>query len=291
MGGLFLFRLRRYRRKEQPRYGKQLPGAVFLFHVFTIPKQLKSPFSGQIRTMKYATLLLLFFGSLTAVQAQEVRTPKISIKWAPTGLIAGSLSLQGEYSFSPKRSLTARIGLPVSTSYTFQYEEKDAKFDTKAISFLAGYRVYLSKKQLSGFYLEPYFKYVHHTSEGIGNGTLDSEPVTMSFSNAYSGAGVGAQLGVQFLIRKRFVIDLFFLGPEINSSTNKFRAVEISSTLAWDAVEAGEAERDIRNFIDEFPFIRNKTNVMVDRGNRTVSAEFRGVLPGVRTGISFGVAL
>jgi hypothetical protein len=158
----------------------------------------------------------------------------------------------------------------------------------RATSFLAGYRTYLSKKHMKGLYFEPYFKYVHHTSEGSGNTILSGDKVVMNFTNDYNGVGVGVQLGAQFLISKKFVIDFFFFGPEINSSRNNFKAIEISTTLPWTSTQASEAEQDIRDFIHQFPFIRNKVDVMVDQNNKTVLADFKGALPGYRIGVSIG---
>jgi hypothetical protein len=112
----------------------------------------------------------------------------------------------------------------------------------------------------------------------------------MNFFNNYNGVGVGAQLGAQFMIGKRFVIDLFFLGPELNAASNKFRSVESASLIPWTEIEAAEARRDILDFINQFPFLRKKTQIMVDSNNRTVTANFKGALPGLRTGISFGLA-
>ena len=112
----------------------------------------------------------------------------------------------------------------------------------------------------------------------------------MDFTNDYNGVGIGAQLGAQFFIGNRFVIDLFFLGPEINSARNNFKAVEVSASLPWTSIQAGEAEKDIRDFIDKFPFVRNRTNIVVDKTNKTVMADFKGALPGIRTGVSFGFA-
>jgi hypothetical protein len=242
--------------------------------------------------MKKAFLLILSFFMLHEAFSQENQAakPNITLKWAPTGFILGSFNVQGEYNFSEKSSLTAKIGLPVNAHHNFDYEEDDANFNLKATSFLAGYRMYLSKKHLKGLYFEPFFKYVHHTSEGNANSSLNGRPVRFGFTNDYNGVGVGAQLGAQFLIKNRFVIDLFFLGPEINSATNNFKAVELTSTISWTSIEASEAEQDIRDFINDFPFIRNKTDVMVDKDNRTVTADFKGALPGMRIGISFGVA-
>lgn len=242
-------------------------------------------------TMKNIFLFLFFFLPYAFASAQSTNDnkPNISLKWAPTGIVFGSISLQGEYNFG-KNSLTAKIGIPFNKHQTFQFDDKDADFSMRATSFLAGYRTYLSKKHMKGLYFEPYFKYVHQTSEGIGNTTLDGDPVTMNFTNDYNGMGVGLQLGTQFLIAKKFAIDFFFLGPEINSSKNNFKAVETSSIIPWTSVKANEAEQNIRDFIDQFPFIKNKTNIVVDQNNKAVMANFKGALPGYRIGVSFGFA-
>ncbi|HEY0354586.1 MAG TPA: hypothetical protein VGC29_00200, partial [Flavisolibacter sp.] len=63
-----------------------------------------------------------------------------------------------------------------------------------------------------------------------------------------------------------------------------------SDAIPWTSLEASEAENDIREFIDKFPFIRNKVNVMVDKDNKTVTADFKGAIPGYRAGGSFGIA-
>src|SRR5215213_1908642 len=109
--------------------------------------------------MKKAFLLLFGLVHLHIAFSQEKSsTPNVTVKWAPTGLILGSLSLQAEYNFGGKSSLTAKIGIPVSARHSFDYEEDDADFDLKATSFLAGYRMYLSKNHLKGLYFEPFFK-------------------------------------------------------------------------------------------------------------------------------------
>jgi hypothetical protein len=232
------------------------------------------------------TLLVLLFASAQ----EQVAPPDISLKWAPAGLILGNISFQGEYSFG-KQSLTAKIGVPVNSQHTLQYDGSDAVFDMKASVFLAGYRVYLSKKQLRGLYFEPYFKYVHHSSEGSSSGKLSYRNVTWNFTNEYNGTGVGIQLGSQFLVGNKFIIDLYFLGPEINSASNQFKAVEKGSNIVWTPSETQEAEREIKDFINDFPFLKNNTSVMVDATNHTVTADFKGAIPGFRFGIAFGVAL
>ena len=227
----------------------------------------------------------------TADAQKKVFDPKITLKWAPTGLILGNLSLQGEYSFLKKSSLTAKIGIPFSRPYHTRFDNNDVDMHMKAFSFLAGYRKYLSKHILKGLYVEPFFTYAHHTSDGTGEGKLDNQPVTMDFTNNYNGVGFGVQLGAQFIIAKRYVIDLFFLGPQITSSTNNFKAVDPSFSMTWTTIQANEAEQDIRDFLNQFPFIKNKVDVHVDKPNRTVTAAFNGAVVGIRFGVSIGIAL
>lgn len=224
------------------------------------------------------------------VTAQDI-VPRSTIKWTPAGLIVGNIGLQGEYHLAHKNSVTAKIGIPINAKHTLQYEDKDADFTIRATSVLVGYRHYLSKKTLSGLYVEPYIKYVHHTGDGYGNGTLDDEPVVFHFTNTYNGMGIGTQLGAQFIISKRVVIDLFFLGPEINTATNHFKAIETTQAIPWTNIQASEAEDNIRDFVDQFPIIGNKVAIKVNQNQRTVSADFKGLLPGFRAGISLGVAL
>jgi hypothetical protein len=235
-------------------------------------------------------LILVFIYSFINAQDKAFE-PKITLKWAPTGLIMGNASFQGEYSLLTKSSLTVKIGVPVGRPFDATFDGHEVDMSMKAVSFLAGFRRYLSKQMMRGFYIEPFFTYAHHTSDGTGEGELDGQPVTMDFTNAYNGVGLGVQLGTQFIISKRFVIDLFFFGPQITSSTINFRAVDPYNSGAWTIIQGDEAEQDIKDFLNQFPFIRNKVDVHVDNMNRTVTADFSGPLMGIRFGVSVGIAL
>jgi hypothetical protein len=67
--------------------------------------------------------------------------------------------------------------------------------------------------------------------------------------------------------------------------------VEITNAIPWTNQQAIEAEQDIRDFINDFPFLRNNTDVKVNQNERTVMADFKGTLPGYRIGVSFGLKL
>lgn len=241
--------------------------------------------------MKKKALLLLLPFLYQSISAQEKAfEPTIAVKWAPSALFLGNIAVQGEYSFNKKNSLTAKIGVPLGKNYHSIFHDEEIDLNMKAFSFLTGYRMYFSKRKLRGIYLEPFFQYVHHTTSGLGETTLSNQPVTLNFTNAYNAFGVGAQLGAQFIVAKRCVIDFFFLGPEISSATNSFRAIDPSDSGSWDNIEAGQAENDIHDFLNQFPFIRNRVNVKVDKNNKTVNADFNGWVAGIRFGVSLGYA-
>ena len=224
-----------------------------------------------------------------AQESSPAPEPNIMVKWAPTGLILGSASLQAEYNFGGRNSLTAKVGLPVTAKHRFTYEDEKAQFNMKATSFLAGYRTYFSRsKHVRGLYYEPFFKYVYHASEGIANATIGSRNAVFDLMNTYTAFGVGVQLGAQFFIGKKFVIDFFFLGPEINSASNSFKAVEIGNRQPWTRIEARKVEGDSRQFLDRFPYIGKKIKVVADKENKQLNADYKGALPGIRTGVSIG---
>jgi hypothetical protein len=241
--------------------------------------------------VKRAFNLIISTCLLLNLHAQDTLfQPKIAIKWAPTGLLLGGMSLQVEYGFIKKSSLTAKLGVPFSRGFNATFDGHNMGMHMKTFSFLAGYRKYLSKQILKGFYIEPFFTYAHSTAYGIGDGTLDGQQVTMDFTNDYSGVGVGIQFGSQFIIARRLVIDFFFLGPQLTSSANNFRAIDRYNYSAWTDIQADEAEQDIKDFLNQFPFIRDKVDVNVDKANRTVMADFKGPLVGIRCGVSVGFA-
>lgn len=234
--------------------------------------------------------LLPFFACLFCAASAQNSSSKVAVKWAPTGLAVGSVSLQGEYNFMGKNSLTAKIGVPANSKATIDYNNKTARFDMKATSFLAGYRRYLGKRSMRGLYAEPFFHYVHHIAEGRGDGTLENMPVVFNFTNDYDAYALGIQLGSQFRLGKHVLIDLFFLGPQLASARNNFIATEQTTVLPWSRIQEEDARRQVTDFINEFPIVRNKTDVAVDRNNKTVRADFKGLLPGVRAGVSVGIA-
>lgn len=215
--------------------------------------------------------------------------PSTSIKWNPSSLYFGKIGLMGEYNFKKKKSVTLNVGIPMSKTTTVKIDDKDRSVEMKTFSIMGGYRMYLGKKEMTGVYFEPYLKYVKSDASTILDTDLDGTPTNFATTSAYTGFGVGAQLGVQFMIAKRVVLDFFFLGPEANSSKHKVVMHDITSTDAWDAQEAADAQAEINDSVGDLPIIGDKLNVVVDPNAKTVSSDYSGFLPGLRFGLSVGV--
>ena len=215
--------------------------------------------------------------------------PSAAVKWNPSSLYFGKIGLQGEYNFKKKRSLTFAVGIPMSKTTTVKMDDEDRDVEMKTFSLMGGYRMYLGKKNMTGLYFEPYLKYVKNDAATLISTDLDGEPVDFATTSQYSGFGLGAQLGVQFMIAKKITLDFFFLGPEANTVKHSVLMKDISSTLPWDPNQAADAEKEINESIGDLPIIGNKLKVAVDANKKTVSSEYKGFLPGVRFGLSVGV--
>jgi len=213
------------------------------------------------------------------------------LKWAPASLEAGKLTLGGEYHFKKKNSFEMYFGFPTPTTHDFKYDNSTSSLQTRAASVLAGYRYYLGRRSASGFYVEPYYKYLHHQFSGLLQGDLNGESASFDTHSDYKGNALGLQMGVQFFIAKTVSIDFFFLGPEANMGTFSTTATDISSILPWDAVDASDAEKDIKDALSKIPIVGKNVDVVVDQNTKTVTTHYSGFIPGFRCGLSVGIKL
>jgi hypothetical protein len=250
--------------------------------------------------MKRSILTLLFFALIFGVNAQAVEQydsarvvqsfdPSFAVKWNPESIYFGKISLFGEYNFKKKRSFTFSVGIPVKTSTVWNIEDEDRTITMKTFSLMAGYRMYMGKGAMRGFYFEPYLKYMKSKGSFPYVDTESTDSTTYLLSSDLRGAGVGAQLGVQFLIAKRVTLDLFLIGPEANLSKWDID-LQDRGNYSWDAQDAAEAKDIMDDIVDDLPdFISDNIKTSVNAPTKTVSAKYDGILPGLRFGISLGV--
>jgi hypothetical protein len=249
--------------------------------------------------MKRSILTLSFFilaigawaqdtTGVIGVDSVQVFQPSWAVKWNPVSLGFGKISLFAEYHFKNRRSLSFHLGIPVEISTKWKIEGEKRKVTMKSFSAMAGYRMYLKKADMQGLYFEPYLKYTKSEGSSPYVDQLSTSKTPYLLRSDYSGGGVGGQLGIQFLIAKKLTLDLFFLGPEANISKWDI-SLQDQGNYDWDAQDAAEALDILDNIIDDLPdFLSENVESSVDASTKTVTAKYKGLLPGVRCGFSIG---
>lgn len=218
--------------------------------------------------------------------------PSTAVKFNPESIFLGSLSFHGEYNYRPKRSITFGIGIPVEATTEITSDGEKYPFTLKTFSVMGGYRMYLGKKPMTGFYFEPFVKYVKNDLYTHYTTNDNNKQKLFDLTSNYSGVGVGAQLGVQFMIVKHITFDIFILGPEANLSKHTAVLRDLTNTNLWTNQDAQEGINELRDRIKSIPvmgsYLNEHTTITPNSNNRTITSEFNGFLPGFRTGISVG---
>ncbi len=242
--------------------------------------------------MKKITTLIcltLAINSLNAQNDQPAFENSFAIKWSPASLAFGKIGLGSEFNFKRKKSITFSAGIPMEQRLSWKIDGEDRNLTMKTFSLMAGYRMYFGKKPMKGLYIEPYLKYLDNKASTNTDFDIDGTNRPFVVTSEYSGVGVGAQLGVQFVIAKRVVIDWYFLGPEANSSKHNLVAQETGGGAPWSNAEAQDAEDEINDFVNDIPLLKDNLDVTVNANARNVRTNFKGFLPGFRFGLSIGI--
>jgi hypothetical protein len=250
--------------------------------------------------MKRSIVTLLSFVLVLGVSGQALEsqdsskpvksfTPSYAVKWNPASLYFGKIGLFGEYNFKKKKSVTFHVGIPFEKSNHWNIEDEDRTIVMKSWAVMGGYRMYLGKGAMKGFYFEPYLKYMGSKGSFVYIDTKSTDSTRYLLSSDLKGGGVGAQLGVQFLIAKRVTLDFFFLGPEANFARWDIE-LQDQSNSSWDALDAANAKDVLDDIVDDLPHMISKNiTTDVNASTKTASAKYDGILPGMRFGISLGV--
>ena len=173
--------------------------------------------------------LILFFLAFTSVNicAQDSLAHsnlKNTIRWDPTPMaLIGAKSIVFGYEriINPNQSISINIGTLVKRPFTDKYGREIHFFDEHNTGgFLASvdYRFYFKNrnKRLApdGVYWGPYFSYYQLwfdvSSDILENGATVN---TINLDTKLEMTSLGLQLGYQFVIGKRFTIDMILVGP------------------------------------------------------------------------------
>jgi hypothetical protein len=241
----------------------------------------------------FVCCLSLIVCSALLAQDKEKKSPayrkSFTAKFAPAGLGIGKMTFGGEFNFKRKQSITLTLGIPFDKTRSITYDGKSSDITSSARSAMLGYRYYLGKKARSGFYVEPYAKYMKLTAAGFLNADMNGQPAKFDSRFNYEGYGGGVQIGFQFYIAKIVALDLYLVGPEANAAKFSSSSTDVYDNIPWTLADAQQAESDIKDNLKKIPYLGDKIAVTVDTNAKNVSASYSGFMPGFRAGFSVGI--
>ncbi len=246
--------------------------------------------------MKHVLFFMITLFSYNSSTAQEQYFEKQSIvKINPMSFSYGKLSLGYEYVLENNKSFAIQVGIPIGNGLTGNIEDNlqvnDVTFEDASISTFSvrpSYRMYLSSKKRGpkGIYFEPSAKYQTIKVEGSDGNYKDPDTgktYDLKTENKVSMAGIGLQLGSQWIIGDAFVIDFFFFGPEYNIGSFNSRFYDDGLIPAEDRQQL---VRDIEETYNDLPLIGTVRAVENDEFIEMKTS--RTTIPGLRFGLQFG---
>lgn len=234
-------------------------------------------------------LIFILILSSTSLLAQ-----KNAIK---VGVVGISL---GDFSMSYEREITSNTSINVNGGYwnlnsgmvnldNYFEEGKGVWLQDVGTGWHASmdYRFYIGKSEaIKGFYFGPYLRYWQNgltLADFIQNDNTDG--LTFDIAADFSGVGLGAQIGCQWIIADRLSLDWYFIGVGAQ------RAVANISYVArnYNNFDYGFIEDDVKEVFSETPqFIQN--NVEVTTGVDLLKIKIPVFVPDFRTGFTIGYA-
>lgn len=218
---------------------------------------------------------------------EESITPVLSdrrnlVKLNLPNLVFGNLTLNYERLLSPRNSATLNVGYirpqaPISFLSDFIDTEEIKPPEFSGLTATLEYRIYSKKKGAGrGFYYAPYLRYANHKlafqSDIVGNSS--------NVSSQLSAVGLGAQIGAQWLIKDRVVIDLGILGLAAQWYTYKSTFTAVDEAINFDEIRA-----DLEMEIEDSP-ISNKLEFTSDENSLQAKMPF--LFGGARAYLSVG---
>lgn len=231
------------------------------------------------KTLRAITLILLV--STSFVHAQQG-----AVKLNLLGLAFNNVTASFEYVLSENQSLILEGTYKIPGDFASIITNNSSEISTSEISGFAirpEYRMYTSSNETpKGFYFAPYINYNRSNLEFTG--TYQEEPA--SGTGKITAVGPGIQIGNQWIIGDRIVLDWNLLGISLNR-------YKLSTTITPDnsAVDLTQFNNDIVESVTEIPILGNRIEkrIQVDEATNTLSANVPFWFAGLRTGFSVGV--
>jgi hypothetical protein len=237
----------------------------------TMNNQNKKRENSQQNLSKAISLLMIVTIMASQTFAQTTDSAKIkfqkdyknTIKINLTSFILYSSGLQLNYErlLSPKTSITVfggYIEFPMPTIIANSPLEFDKNKSKGGFSLGSEYRFYLAKENKyaapHGVYLAPFVSYYHFTNTRTGRDTTDPQN-QLSMTSNFDFLNIGGELGYQFVIKNRFVIDCVLFGPAVSSY---YFSVKLNGSTSGNNNEHVQAIIDALK--DKYPILKDLSN-------------------------------
>jgi hypothetical protein len=138
-----------------------------------------------------------------------------------------------------------------NSSLSFNRDKQKSGF-----SLGSEYRFYLAKENKydapHGVYLAPFVSFYHFNNQRTGRDSLNSNFLTLNTSISF--LNFGGELGYQFVIKKRLVIDCVLLGPALSSY---YFNIKLDGSTSGDQNE--KLQEIIAALKEKFPLLNDLT--------------------------------
>jgi hypothetical protein len=217
----------------------------------------------------YFTIFFTLFISIYAEAQQDSTSIKhekelkniVKLNITSWILYSNGVQLAYERVLSQKRSFTiygGYIEFPMPTIIANSPLEFDKNRTRSGYTFGSEYRFYLSKENKydapHGVYLAPFVSYYHFNNQRSGFDTTNMSN-NLTLNTSFNFLNIGGELGYQFVIKKRFVVDCVMFGPAISS---------YNFSVKLDGSSSGDYSEQVQAIIDaikdKYPLLKNLSN-------------------------------
>ena len=219
-----------------------------------------------MRPVYSVTLVICLFTNFSvngqsqdSVKAEKVRKNVVKLNLSSLVIYERAFLIGYERVIKKNQSFSVQAG-PVSINYGLFVPADSLTFvsSTKSTGYsLAGdYRFYLPKENKDrpphGVYIGPYVSYVYIYNEN--NLIIGTSPVALK--SQFDVLSIGGQLGYQFLLGKRWTIDLILIGPSL---TNYKVKMELEGSIDPSQVNP-ELQKILDRLAGRFPLVQSLLN-------------------------------
>jgi Protein of unknown function (DUF3575) len=242
--------------------------------------------------MKKSTLLFVTLISFATMLQAQTNVAKLNL----AGLIVGQIDLQYERVIKPRQTAHLTIGIMPGSNQAPDLQSRinaavpnsNVKVSSAILSgfqFCPEYRFYTGEKELQGFYVGPQVCYSGYTLEAKGSHYVGSPYATNDNATVkYSALGIGAHIGMHWIVKDRISIDWQILGTGIS-----FAGANMTGTTNLDS-EEGVAywTNQANSYMQKDERLNLVKFIPLKSSGKTITGVGNTVLPYFRMGLAVG---